>query len=77
MRDNLYVGELEVELGQPEMGGGDQSGTGRRNSNAGLGQFSNFILALQDNQGKAIKRKSLQIMNFFKNKSFGMDQNMP
>ena len=33
---------------------------------ASIGHFNHMILALQDNQGKNIKRKSVMVHNFYK-----------
>ena len=80
IRENLFVGELEIELTTPMKKktqynrmkqdqtdhSPSKSSPSAFSNGQSLGHFSHFILALQDNQGKTMKRKSVQIPNFFK-----------
>jgi hypothetical protein len=66
MRENLFIGELEVENNQQQgkkMFNRIDEGPGQ--GGLGLGKHQ-LITALQDNQGKNMKKKSVQITNFFK-----------
>jgi hypothetical protein len=92
LRENFFVGELEVEMQSPTK---KQGVFGRMHSNtnikdgvqsadsdsspspmnnqmntpatgASIGHFNHMITALQDNQGKNIKRKSVMVHNFYK-----------
>jgi hypothetical protein len=84
LRENFFVGELEVEMTAPiksklnynrtnsnqndlvpsDSGNGSQMTNMPTPSN--IGHLGYTIIALQDNQGKNIKRKSVMVHNFYK-----------
>ena len=66
LRENLFIGELEVE---PHLNKKTNRRFSTENNSATLSkqQQNPTIVALIDNQGKNMKRKSVQITNFFKN----------
>lgn len=77
IRDNFIFGELEIELSSPIKNKSknfntlssdhspDKSVSGFSGVQS-MGNFSNFIQALQDTMGKATKRKSAHVPNYIK-----------